>query len=89
MKVETTETFERALRALSVREFEIVASALRKLSDVFGRPHAHSGLRKLRGQVYELRAGLDRRIVFRKERDRLLLLLLGDHDQIRRFLKNL
>jgi hypothetical protein len=89
MKIEATEAFERALRALSQPDFDVVASALRKLPDAFGRPHTHSGMRKLRGQVYELRAGLDRRILFRKERDRLFLLLLGNHDQIRRFLKNL
>jgi mRNA-degrading endonuclease RelE of RelBE toxin-antitoxin system len=88
VKIETTEAFERALRALSQPDFEVVASALRKLPDAFGRPHARSGVRKLRGRLYEVRAGLDRRILFRKERDCLFLLLLGNHDQIRRFLKN-
>jgi len=77
VKVETTEAFDRALRALSLADFDVVASALRKLPNAFGRPHAHSGVRKLRGQM------------FRKERDRLLLLFLGNHDQIRRFLKNI
>jgi len=87
LKIETTEAFERALRALSESEFDVVASALGKLPNAFGHPHARSGVRKLRGQIYEMRAGLDRRIVFRKEPDRLFLLLLGNHDQIRRFLK--
>jgi hypothetical protein len=59
VKIQTTEAFERALRALSEPELDIVASALKKLPGAFGRPHAHAGLRKLRGQVYELRAGLD------------------------------
>jgi hypothetical protein len=89
VKVETTEAFDRALRALSLADFDVVASALRKLPNAFGRPHAHSGVRKLRGHLYEVRAGLDRRIMFRKERNRLLLLFLGNHDQIRRFLKNI
>jgi hypothetical protein len=87
VKIETTGAFERVLRAVSESDFDVVASALRKLPDAFGHPHSRSGVRKLRGQIYEMRAGLDRQIVFRKEPDRLFLLLLGNHDQIRRFLK--
>jgi mRNA-degrading endonuclease RelE of RelBE toxin-antitoxin system len=89
VKLETTEAFERALRKLSPSEFEIVSNALRKLPDAFGKPHLHQGLRKLRPQLYEFRAGLHRRILFRREADSLFLILLGTHEEIRRFLKAL
>jgi hypothetical protein len=79
VKIEATEAFERALQALSGSDFDVVAPALRKLPRAFGNPDARSGVRKLRGQIYEMRAGLGRRIVFRKEPDRLFLLLLGNH----------
>jgi ribosomal protein S27AE len=44
-------------------------------------------VRKLQGRWYEVRAGLDRRIVFRDCVDCLSIEFMGNHDDVRRFLK--
>jgi len=89
LKVETTAPFRRALKSLSEPDFGLVSKALLKLPETFGHPHAHVGLRKLRGAFYELRAGLALRILFRRDADTLTLLVLGTHDEIKRFLAQL
>ncbi|MBI4432826.1 MAG: hypothetical protein HY592_05025 [Candidatus Omnitrophica bacterium] len=51
-------------------------------------PHG-LGLTPLGRQIWEIRAGLNERILFRKNEDVVEFLLIGSHDEIRRFLKNL
>lgn len=89
MRIETTAPFRRAFAGLPKTDFDLVSKALAKLPDTFGRPHVHAGLRKLRGGFYELRAGLNLRVLFRREGDLLSLVLLGTHDEIRRFFARL
>jgi hypothetical protein len=63
--------------------------ALRELPMVFGRPHAHAGLcvRQLRPGLYELRIGLPIRAVFVRSADCLEVQMVGNHDEIRRYLR--
>ncbi|MEQ2009183.1 MAG: hypothetical protein ABMA26_20565 [Limisphaerales bacterium] len=63
--------------------------ALLKLSEAFGRPHVHGGLsiRQLRRRVYEVRVGLDLRVGFTLVDRSLLIQTVGNHDQIRAWLK--
>lgn len=67
-----------------------VFAALRALPTAFGRPHLHSGLglRRLRPGLYECRAGLHHRAVFVREGAALLVKLIGDHDDVKNYLKN-
>lgn len=46
------------------------------------------GLKKLRGDIWEMRADIRQRICFRVKKDIVEFILLGDHDSIRDFLKN-
>jgi hypothetical protein len=57
----------------------------------FGKPHVHSGLgiRRLRQNYFECRAGLDIRLAFRAERGRLIFVAAGNHDEIRKLIKTL
>jgi len=89
LRLESTAAFDRALRRLAEKDLARIADALDHIVRAFGNPHEHHGLRKLRGRIYEFRVGIDLRIVFRREPDTLFLLLLGSHDEIRRFLKKL
>ncbi len=68
-----------------------VAQAVALLSDAFGRPHLHSGLgiRRFRGNYFEFRAGREMRVVFVLEGSTANLKMVGDHDEVRRYFKNL
>jgi len=55
----------------------------------FGAPHVHggAGVRKLKDQWYEVRSGLDMRLIFRNSDECLSFEFMGNHDEVRRFLK--
>jgi hypothetical protein len=57
----------------------------------FGHPHTHRGLgvRKLTGNFFEIRAGLDIRLVFQNRPESFLFLMAGNHDEVQRFLREL
>jgi hypothetical protein len=78
------------LRDLSREERRVIGEAITEISCAMGRPHRHAGigLRKLRGAFSEGRAGLKLRLVFEILNDGMLYFhLLGDHDEVRNFLK--
>ena len=84
-----TRRFDRSLRTLTDAEYERVINALEVLTTAFGDVHSHAGLgiRKLRRRLFECRAGLDLRILFKLEGGTRELILAGSHDHIRRYLK--
>ena len=59
------------------------------LPEAMGKPHVHSGLsiRKLRRAIFEMRAGLQIRILFARESGDIVLVFAGDHGQVRAWLK--
>jgi len=78
------------LRALSRDERRQIGEAITKISETMGRPHQHNGigLRKLQGVFFEGRSGLKLRLIFELLSDGTLYFhLLGNHDEIRNFLK--
>jgi hypothetical protein len=52
------------------------------------RLHHGLGLKRLRGDFWEVRQGLKVRILFRWSGDLVEFLLAGDHDDVKRFLKH-
>jgi hypothetical protein len=80
--------YERAFQSLSPRQQSAVNSAVGRLESVFGHPHQHSslGIRAF-GRYFELRAGLDLRILFLPEGGDLFLCFVGNHDQVRSFIR--
>ena len=46
------------------------------------------GMKPLGHEIWEIRAGLSDRVLFRKNKDRIEFMMTGTHDEIRRFLKN-
>ena len=80
--------FDRSMSCLSVDERAQARRALERLLDYFsgGPKPIGLGLRKLHGAFWELRLSLAYRIVFQLERDLATFVLVGDHDEIRRFL---
>jgi mRNA-degrading endonuclease YafQ of YafQ-DinJ toxin-antitoxin module len=68
-----------------------VGKTIDLLQTSFGHPHRHAGLgiRKLVKNYFEIRVGLDLRLVFRAEQDAIVFTFAGSHDEVRRFLKQL
>jgi len=83
--------FKRAYQALDPVRQHRVDRALVQLVTLFAehqRPFG-LGLKTLKPRIWEIRAGLDDRIVFRWSGDTVELLIVGTHDEIRRLLKHL
>ena len=68
-----------------------IVRVLQFLERDFGHPHRHQGLgiRKLTGNYFEIRVGLNLRLVFQNRADCLLFLMAGNHDEVQKFLRGL
>ncbi len=86
-----TARFQSALKHLNDADFARVESALQSVPGCFGRPHAHSGIsiRRLRKNVFECRAGLKVRLLFRESGGALEFFFVGNHDEVRRLIQDL
>lgn len=80
----------KAIRALPAAERKILGQAIAEAQRCLGQPHLHRGigLRKLRDDWYEIRVGLKLQLVFENTPEALVFELLGDHDDVKNFLKN-
>ena len=90
LEIEFSPRFRSQARALTdVRQQEL-AEAVAQLRETFGRPHVHAGLgvRRLVGSLFEFRIGRDLRVVFELNKGCASLLLLGNHNDVQRFIKN-
>jgi mRNA-degrading endonuclease RelE of RelBE toxin-antitoxin system len=86
------ERFQRDLTGLSKEDRIRCLELLLALSGAVGEPHRHSGmgLRKLhRSGVYEARVGLGLRVVFALRDEQAVLVTVGSHDKVRKYLASL
>ena len=90
MRYEAKPAFERSLRRLPTDRKERTKRAIRQLVAFFETRQQPQGLgmKRLRGDVWEMRAGLGDRVIFRLQGDLVEFVLVGNHDEIRRFLKD-
>jgi mRNA-degrading endonuclease RelE of RelBE toxin-antitoxin system len=90
MTIFSTPRFDRTFKKLSAAEQKDVRATIAKLPQAFGDPHQHAGLgiRKLIKSKYECRVGLKLRILFDVSKTEIIMMLVGDHDDIRDWLKN-
>ena len=86
-----TARFQAALESLSEADFARVESVLQAIPDCFGHPHTHSGIsiRRLRKNIFECRAGLKVRLLFRHNAGALEFFFAGSHDEVRRIIQDL
>lgn len=91
MRYEFKPSFDRLLRKLPKDRQQRAQKAVNTLIDFFetGSRTKGLGLKQLRGNFWELRAGLKDRIIFQLELDKVSFLTIGNHDEIRRYLKQL
>jgi mRNA-degrading endonuclease RelE of RelBE toxin-antitoxin system len=89
--IEITSRFRSAARNLPVERQEQVAQALDQLSRKFGQPHLHDGLgvRRLKGHYFEFRIGRDTRVIFTLVGSTATLRMIGSHDDVRKYLRNI
>jgi hypothetical protein len=90
--IDLSARFQRDVSKLTDRERGDVESALKTLAKSFGDVHAHAGIgiRRLRKNLFECRAGLRLRIAFFvRKGGHCICHGVGDHDYIRALIKNL
>jgi mRNA-degrading endonuclease RelE of RelBE toxin-antitoxin system len=90
MKIDLHPRFQSRVGRLSAPAREPISAALRTLGDGFGRPHLHVGLgiRRLRKDLFECRAGLRLRIVFFAQKGLLTAYDVMTHDEIKAWLRS-
>ncbi len=83
--------FLAAIKNLSEVEVRRAEEALRILPDCFGQPHLHAGIsiRRLRKNIFECRAGLKIRLLFRANAESLEVFFVGSHDEVQRLIRQL
>jgi len=86
-----TATFKRCNSKLPPDRQKAVRDALASLDEALlrGQPSSGLGLKQLRRGFWEIRAGISDRVVFYRAKDCIEFLIVGSHDDIRRFLKRL
>ena len=90
MRYFTAPAFDRTAAGLPEERKKQVKKSIRLAVAFFETgdlPHG-LGFKRLGHGIWEIRAGLSDRILFRKDKDVVEFLLAGSHDAIRRFLKN-
>lgn len=90
MKYFLSPYFKRIIKKLDFHKTEEVKRAISELTAFFdsGIKSEGLGLKRLRGNFWEIRASLEDRILFSFEKDEIFFLIAGNHDAIKNFLKN-
>lgn len=90
MRIDVHPRLRKRADKLSAAERTQVSESLRALAAGFGNPHVHAGLgiRRLRKDLFECRAGLHWRIVFFAEKGVLTAYDVMTHDEIKAWLRN-
>ena len=92
MRFEFKPSFERSIKSLPLSERTDVRDAALKLIDVLSKDrqiHPGLGLKRLTRDFWEARKGINARILFRWTGDLVEFVLAGNHDDVKRFLKNI
>lgn len=89
MKVVALPSFERSIDALSSDEKKRVAQSLELFNTFLVHQSASHGfgLKKIGPEHYEFRAGLRLRVIVKAKQSVYYLVLAGDHNEIRKYLK--
>ena len=90
MRFESLSSYERSLKKLDSGIKNKVKAAVNKYVNFFEGGHRPGGLglRRLSKHIWEIRVDLKMRVIFRLEGDLVQWGLVGNHDDIKRFLKH-
>ena len=90
MRFEFTPSFDRSVKSFVGEEKEEIKQVALHTIEILSHEKAAQpgvGLKRLRGDFWEVREGLRTRIVFKREGDLLQFIFAGDHNNIKRHLK--
>lgn len=90
MRFEFKPSFDRSVKTFHGREKEEIKQVALQTIDILSQDriiHKGIGLKRLRGDYWEIRKGLKARILFRWEGDLVEFVIAGDHNDIKRYLK--
>ena len=90
MKYFLSSHFKRIVKKIDFQKREAAKRAISELVTFFdsGIRSEGLGLKRLRGNIWEIRASLDDRILFSFEKDEIFFLIFGNHGEIKKFLKH-
>lgn len=82
--------FQKQLKKLSSEEQDKVVQTLKEFLEGLRNLKIPAGLgfKKINGDKYEIRLDIRTRIVMKAEGDTLVCHLIGDHDEVKRYLRN-
>jgi len=82
-------SFERSAKKLSLLDQSRLAESLEDFNNfvITGQAPVGLGFRKINHDKYEFRAGLRLRIVVKLEGNTYYLVLVGSHDEVKRYLR--
>lgn len=92
MRYEFKPSFDKSIKSFHEEEKEEIKKiAIQALDILSGDRMLHEGLglKRLKWNYWEVRKGLKVRILFRWEGDLVEFVLAGDHNDIKRYLKNI
>ena len=92
MRFEFKPSFDRSVKSCHSKQKEEIKQASLQAVDILSQDreiHKGSGLKRLKGDYWEIRKGLKARILFRWQGDLAEFILAGDHNDIKRYLKNI
>jgi len=92
MKFEFKPSFEDSLKFLPNKDKEDIKQTAIKIIDILSQDkfiHKGIGLKRLKGDYWEVRRGLKTRIILRWGKGLVEFILAGSHDDIRRYLKRI
>ena len=91
MRYTAKPSFLKLLHRLPVKRQHIVKDTLKQIANFFeaGEHPKGLGLKKLRGDFWEVRVDIKDRIIFRLHRDVVEFVAIGGHNEIKKFLKGL
>ncbi len=92
MKFEFKPSFDRSVKSFYGREKEEIKQASIRAIDILSQDkiaHKGIGLKRLKGDFWEIRKGLKARILFRWKGELVEFILAGDHNDIKRFLRSI
>ena len=90
MIIEFRPPFEKSMKRLPPLEKDCVYELCHELVNVLENrreDYKGLGLKRLRNKIWEIRKDIKLRIIFEWEKDYLKFLLVGDHNQIKNYLK--
>ena len=92
MRFEFKPSFKRSLKSFPDKEKEEIKEVASQLITMLSRDrsvHKGVGLKRLREDFWEVRKGIKSRILFRWKGDLVEFVIAGNHNDVKRFLKNI